>query len=296
VINIPKYEGLIFRPPSEADSLILQVEIGCSNNDCTFCYSYKAKKFRIKSLEEIEQDIKETKFYSDRIRKVFLADGDALVIKTEKLLKILNMLYEYYPNLERVGIYATALNVLRKSDEDLKKLKDAGLGIIYLGIETGDDIILKQVKKNMTSAQMVNACKKILNNEFELSVTIILGLGGKNRWRENAIETARVINEINAPTYIGALTLMIPQGTPLYDDYIAGKFQPLSNIEILKEMKLLIENISITKESIFRSNHASNYLPLGGTLPRDKEKLLEVLNRVIEDPIGKLRPEFYRRL
>ncbi|MHA1312085.1 MAG: radical SAM protein [Candidatus Helarchaeota archaeon] len=293
---MPKYEGLIFRPPSEADSLILQVEIGCSNNSCTFCYSYKDKKLRIRSLEEIESDLRETLPYAKRVRKVFLADGDALVIKTDKLLKILNLLYKYYPNLWRVGIYATALNVLHKTDDELRKLKDAGLGIIYLGIESGDDVILRRVKKNMTSAQMVEACKRILKIGFELSVTIILGLGGKNRWRENAIETARVINEINAPTYIGALTLMIPRGTPLFEEYIAGEFEPLTDLEILKEMRLLIDQIDITNKSIFRSNHASNYLPLGGTLPDDKEKLLEVIDNVIKNPIGKLRPEYYRRL
>ena len=293
---MPKYEGLIFRPPSEADSLILQVEIGCSNNTCTFCYSYKDKKLRIRSLEEIESDLRETLPYAKRVRKVFLADGDALVIKTDKLLKILNLLYKYYPNLWRVGIYATALNVLHKTDDELRKLKDAGLGIIYLGIESGDDVILRRVKKNMTSAQMVEACKRILKIGFELSITIILGLGGKNRWRENAIETARVINEINAPTYIGALTLMIPRGTPLFEEYIAGEFEPLTDLEILKEMRLLIDQIDITNKSIFRSNHASNYLPLGGTLPDDKEKLLEVIDNVIKKPIGKLRPEYYRRL
>ncbi|MHA1229133.1 MAG: radical SAM protein [Candidatus Helarchaeota archaeon] len=293
---MPKYEGLIFRPPSEADSLILQVEIGCSNNDCTFCYSYKDKKLRIKSIEEIEDDIIDTLPYAKFVRKVFLADGDALVIKTDKLLKILELLRIYYPNLKRVGIYATALNVLRKTDEELKKLKDAGLGIIYLGIESGDDEILKRVKKNMTAAQMVEACKRVLNIGFELSVTIILGLGGKERWRENAIKTAEVLNKIDAPTYIGALTLMIPMGTPLYDEYKRGEFEPLSDIEILKEMRLLIENINFTNKSIFRSNHASNYLPLGGTLPDDKEKLLKIIDDVIANPIGKLRPEYYRRL
>lgn len=293
---MPRYEGMIYRPPSEADALILQVEVGCSNNDCTFCVSYKNKKLRIKSMEEIQEDIRGTKPYANKVRKVFLADGDALVIKTEKLLKILGLLYENYPNLQRVGIYATALNVLRKNEDELERLKDAGLGIIYLGIETGDDIILKRVKKNITSDQMVEACKKILKIGFELSVTIILGLGGKDRWRENAIETARVLNEIDAPTYIGALTLMIPRGTPLFQEYISGEFEPLSNIEILKEMRVLIENIDIKNKSIFRSNHASNYLPIGGTLPDDKNKLLEIIDITLKDPRGKLRPEYYRGL
>ncbi|MBD3230811.1 MAG: radical SAM protein [Candidatus Lokiarchaeota archaeon] len=293
---MPRYEGAIYRPPSEADSLILQIEIGCSNIDCTFCVSYKDKKLRIRSLDEIKQDIRDTKPYADRVRKVFLADGDALVIRTEKLLKILELLKRSYPNLERVGIYATALNVLKKTEEQLMKLKDAGLGIIYLGIETGDDVILKRVKKNMTSDQMVKACKKVLKIGFELSVTIILGLGGKDRWRENAIETARVINEIDAPTYVGALTLMIPRGTPLYQEYISGEFEPLSNLEILKEMRLLIENINITNKCIFRSNHASNYLPIGGDLPDDKEEILNIIDRTLEQPQGKLRPEFLRGL
>ena len=293
---MPKYEGMIFRPPSEADALILQVEIGCANNDCTFCYSYKNKKLRFRSIEEIKIDIEDTKPYANRIRKVFLADGDALVIKTENLLKILELLYKSYPNLWRVGIYATALNVFKKTDDELKKLKDAGLGIIYLGIESGDDIILKRVKKNINSEQMIEACKRVLKIGFELSVTIIIGLGGKDRTRENAIETARVLNKIDAPTYIGALTLMIPQGTPLFEEYLAEEFEPLQNLEILKEMRLLIENINFTEKCIFRSNHASNYLPIGGTLPEDKDELLMIIDRTIENPEGKLRPESYRRL
>lgn len=306
-----QYEGLMFRPPSEADSLLIQATIGCSNNTCTFCYSYKQKKFRIRPLQEILDDlVKAKQTYGNWVKKLFICDGDALVMKNEDLLEILNFAYGIFPNLERAGIYACAINILNRNEplEELKELNKAGLKIIYLGIESGSDEILNEMNKKMTAEDMYQACKYILEAGIELSVTIIIGLGGKAKWRENAIGTAKLLNrigEIATPEniyYVGALSLIIPskkQGypvdTPLARQVEQGKFQVLNSIELLQEMRLLIENIDVPHKIIFRSNHASNYLPIGGDLPQDKERLLNIIDRGLKKEI-QLRPEFLRAL
>ena len=304
------YEGLIFRPPSEADSLIIQATIGCSNNTCTFCYSYKQKKFRIRPLQEILDDLLSAKqVYGNLVRKLFLADGDALIMKNEELIEILNFAHSIFPNLERAGIYACATNILKRKNplEELKELKKAGLEIIYLGIESGSNEILKDVYKKMAVEDMYQACKYILQAGIELSVTIIIGLGGKAKWRENAIETGKFLSRIgeimvNNIFYIGALSLIVPskkQGYPV-DTSLAkqveqGEFQVLNSKELLEEMRLLIENIDVPNKIIFRSNHASNYLPIGGDLPQDKERLLAIIDSALKNEI-RLRPEFLRAL
>jgi radical SAM superfamily enzyme YgiQ (UPF0313 family) len=290
------YAEPVFRPPSEGQSLLLQATIGCSNNTCTFCGSNLIKKFGIRPLEEIEEDILEARsLYGEEIRRVFLLDGNALCMKTEDLIEILNLLYAVFPNLERVGVYACAADALRKSEEDLRELHKTGLKIAYLGVESGDDVILERVHKGVNAEQTIEGCKKIMNSEITLSVTIILGLGGRERWKENATETAKLLNHVDPP-YVGALTLMVVPGTPLQREVQEGKFQILNSQEILQEMRLLVENLELTN-CVFRSNHASNYLPLGGTLPKDKKDLLEVIDLAIKKS-GKvpLRPEKHRRL
>lgn len=291
-----RYVEPVFRPPSEAQSLLLQATIGCSNNTCTFCGSNLLKKFSIRPLEEIEQDILEARsIYGGGIRRVFLLDSNALCMKTEDLLEILNLLYAVFPRLDRVGVYACAADALRKSEEDLRELHKAGLKIAYLGVESGDDVILKRVNKGVNAEQTIEGCKKIMNAGITLSVTIILGLGGRERWRENAIETAKVLNRIDPP-YIGALTLMVVPGTPLHREVLEGKFQVLNPQEILQEMRLLVENLELTN-CVFRSNHASNYLPLGGTLPADKEDILNVIDLALKKASRiPLRTEKQRRL
>jgi radical SAM superfamily enzyme YgiQ (UPF0313 family) len=286
----------VFRPPSEAQSLLLQATIGCSNNTCTFCGSNLIKKFGVRPLEEIEEDILEARsIYGEGIRRVFLLDSNALCMKTEDLLEILNLLYAVFPRLERVGLYACAADALRKSEDDLLELYKAGLKIAYLGVESGDDVILERVLKGVNAEQTIEGCKKIMNAGITLSVTIILGLGGRERWRENAIETAKVLNRINPP-YVGALTLMVVPGTPLHREVLEGKFQVLNSEEILHEMRLLVENLELTN-CVFRSNHASNYLPLGGTLPQDKEAILKIIDLALKKASRiPLRPEKQRRL
>lgn len=216
-------------------------------------------------------------------------------MKTEDLLEIINLLYAVFPYLERVGLYACAADALKKSQEDLRKLYKAGLKIAYLGVESGDDVILERSCKGVNADQTVEGCKKIMDAGITLSVTIILGLGGKERWRQNAIETAKVLNRIDPP-YVGALTLMVVPGTPLHKEVQEGKFQVLNSQEILQEMRLLVENLELTN-CVFRSNHASNYLPLGGKLPQDKEDILRVIDQALKkSSIITLRPEEYRRL
>jgi radical SAM superfamily enzyme YgiQ (UPF0313 family) len=273
---LPIYDGSIWRPPSEARSLILQATIGCSNNTCTFCGSYKNKKFRIKSLDQLKADCYILDNYYKNAKRIFLADGDALVIRTQQLTNTLDFLYQEFPHLERVGAYASPQNLLRKSVDNLVMLREHGLKIIYLGVETGLDSLLSRMKKGCTRKEMIAAGSKVVEAGILLSVTIIIGLGGPNLSREHAKETASILNRI-APDYVGALTLMLVEGTELYEEYKEGKFQLLNPEETLQEMYWLIEDL--TCKTMFRSNHASNYLPLGGDLPEEKERLLQTITR-----------------
>lgn len=288
---LPLYEGSIWRPPSEAKSLILQATIGCSNNTCTFCCSYKCKKFRIKPLDQLKDDVYAIKDYYQQVNRIFLADGDALVIKTDQLLTTLDFLYDQFPGLERVGVYASPQNLLQKSVDELIMLKDHGLGIIYLGVETGSDYLLNKVKKGVTRDQMITAGSKAVESGIVLSVTIIIGLGGPELSELHAKETASILNTIK-PDYVGALTLMVVEGTELYQECQKKEFTVLTPGETLQELYWLIESLDIT--TVFRSNHASNYVPLGGDLPQDKEKMLQHIKRALKG--GTYKSEYLRGL
>jgi radical SAM superfamily enzyme YgiQ (UPF0313 family) len=287
----PIYEGSIWRPPSEARSLILQVTIGCSNNTCTFCGSYKNKKFRINPLAKLKEDVTMAKPYYRNVRRIFLADGDALVIKTSQLLETLDYLYGEFPYLERVGVYACPQNLLQKSVNDFKTLREHGLGIIYLGVETGLDSLLEKVQKGVTRSEMQEAACKVVKAEIPLSVTIILGLGGPELSESHARETASLLNSIG-PDYVGALTLMLVEGTDLYNEYKKCQFHLLAPEETLKELYWLIESMEC--KTMFRSNHASNYVPLGGDLPQDKSRLLQEIRTALRT--GNLKSEYLRGL
>jgi radical SAM superfamily enzyme YgiQ (UPF0313 family) len=287
----PMYEGSIWRPPSEARSLILQATVGCSNNTCTFCGSYKSKKFRINSLAKLKEDVTMVKPYYRNIRRIFLADGDALVIKTSQLLETLEYLYGEFPYLERVGVYACPQNLLQKPVEDLRTLREHGLGIIYLGVETGLDSLLRKVQKGVTRNEMQEAASKVVTAEIPLSVTIILGLGGPKLSESHAKETASLLNSVG-PDYVGALTLMLVEGTDLYNEYKNGQFHLLAPEETLKELYWLIESIEC--KTMFRSNHASNYVPLGGDLPHDRPRLLQEIKTALRT--GSLKSEYLRGL
>ena len=286
------YDLPLFRPPSEAKSLIIQATIGCSHNKCTFCGMYKMKKFRIKSFEEIKSDIDFLKnFYGD-VERVFIADGNALCMDTEDLLRILRYLKRVFPSLKRVSIYATPMDILDKSLDDLKALRSEGLSLIYLGIESGDDQVLREVRKGATSDEIIKAGKKAIKAGMILSTTAILGLGGKERSYEHAVGTARVLNEIK-PHYTAFLTLIIVEKTPLHAKILRGEFKPLNQIELLNELKIIVEMLNY--KTVFRANHASNYLPIKGDLPEDKERIIELIEYAIRHP-EILRPDHVRGL
>jgi len=288
-----KYEGMIFRPPSEADSLILQVTVGCSYNRCTFCSAYQGKRFRIKSFEEIKEDVDEVSPY--KIRRVFLADGDALSIPQKGLLQILSYLKERLKELERVGIYANAKDVLRKDVDELKALKDLGLGILYLGLESGDPEVLKRIKKNATVDQLIRAGKRVKESGTLLSVTVILGIGGVTGSHSHAAETGKVLSSMD-PDYVGALSLMIVPGTPIAKEIETGNLVLPTPFGLIQELETMITHCQFT-HCFFASNHASNYLPLRIQMPEQKEEALRRIREVLQrkDP-DLLRPEYLRAL
>ncbi len=291
-----RYEGNIYRPPSEARSYILQCTVGCSHNRCTFCNMYKGKKYRVRELEEIMADIRMAKLYYHDLEKVFLADGDALAMETSELLQILDALYQSFPSLKHVGIYASPDSILKKSLQELSEMKDHGLTMAYLGVETGDEELLKDVGKGVTYDEMVAAGKRVREAGILLSVTILLGLAGRtSKAVEHALNTAKICNEIN-PDYIAALTLMLVPKTVLYQRMQKGEFELPEPFEILEELRIIIEHLDV-QGSEFRSNHASNYLPIKGRLPEDKKKILELIDGIIKsNDINYLRPDYMRGL
>jgi radical SAM superfamily enzyme YgiQ (UPF0313 family) len=288
------YEGLIIRPPSEAYSLLLQVTVGCSHNKCTFCGTYRQKKLKIKSLEQIKKDLREASSYDD-VSRVFLCDGDALIIPQPRLEEILELINKNLPNIERIGTYANAKSILRKSVDELKKLRDLGLKIIYLGVETGNVELLKKINKGVTYEQMVEAGRRVKEAGITLSVTVILGLGGVEKSIEHARDTAKILSDID-PDYVGALTLMFVPETELYEDYLAGRFVLPDKFGFIRELYLMIAESNFTN-CYFTSNHASNYLPIKTYLPREKEKILKLIGSVIKDEdLSRIRPEYLRGL
>lgn len=275
-----QYYGNVFRPPSEARSLIIQATVGCAHNKCSFCYMYKDDNFIIRPLEDIKKDLIEMSQYGSYWRRIFLADGDALVLKTSDLLEILKTIKQYYPNIERVSSYATAGDINRKSIEELKALRDAGLEMLYIGFESGDDEILRKINKGLTYKDYISAMAKCKEVGFKTSITIIAGLGGVELMEQNAKGTAKIISETK-PDYVSYLTMRIYKNTPLYLDYINGKFNMPNAEEILQEMKIFLENVD-SEGTIFRSNHASNYVLLAGTLNEDKKGLIEAIDKTLK--------------
>ncbi|MGI5880715.1 MAG: radical SAM protein [Syntrophomonadaceae bacterium] len=291
-----RYEGNIFRPPSEARSYILQCTVGCTHNRCTFCAMYKDKKYHVRSLEEIKTDIRMAKQYYGDVEKVFLADGDAIAMETSEILEILNDLYAAFPSLKHVGVYASPDVILKKEMSELTAMKSAGLTIAYLGVETGDEPLLKDIRKGVTYDEMVEAGKRIRQAGIQLSVTVLLGLAGRTPAAvDHARNTAKILNDMN-PDYIGALTLMVVPRTELFRRMERGEFELPGPFEILDEMRIMIENLEVV-DSEFRSNHASNYLPIKGRLPQDKQKMLDLINDIIaKNDRSYLRPDYLRAL
>lgn len=289
-----KYEGMIYRPPSEAGSLILQVAVGCSYNKCTFCHSFQEKAFRVKSFDEIREDIDEAALYGP-VPRVFLADGDALAMPCEDIARILEYLKLKIQGLERVGIYANAIDVLKKDPAELRELKELGLGIIYLGLESGNAEVLKRIRKNATAEQMILAAGRVREAGILLSLTVLLGVGGVELSREHARDTGRVLSAMD-PDYVGALSLMIVPGTPIDAELRAGRFEMPSPFGLIKELEEIVAGCDFTN-CFFASNHASNYLSLRIRMPEEKQSALKHIRTVLErgDP-GVLRPEYLRGL
>ena len=289
-----RYEGSVYRPPSEAGSLIIQLTIGCARNACTFCSMFKDKKFRVRKLDDVVRDLEEVRrYYRDYyIRRIFFADGDALIVKTKDLLYSLEETKRLYPEVERISIYGAPKDVLMKTDEELKTLREAGLEMVYIGAESGDDEVLRRVKKNATHDEIVEACLKLKKAGMVTSLTLISGLGGKERYKEHALESARLVSEAK-PEYVGLLTLLVERTVPLYQEIKNGTFQMLGPAEILEETKIFIENTD-AEGTVFRSNHASNYVSLAGTFNRDKAEMLEKIKWAEKN--AAFKPEYFRAL
>lgn len=287
------YDMPLYRPPSEAYSLIIQVTLGCSHNKCTFCSMYKSKKFTIKSLDKIKEEIDFFRSECRYVEKIFLADGDALIIPMEELKEILKYIKLKFPECKRVTCYGSPKSIILKSEDQLKQLRDLGLHMIYMGIESGDDDVLKEINKGVTSEELLQAALKVKKSGILLSVTVIAGLAGKEKSIQHGENTGKLISKIS-PDFLGVLSLMIEKNTKLYDDVVKGKFKVLTDIEVLKELKVMIENINVNDKVTFRCNHASNYIMLRGDLPKDKRKLLQQIDYYMNS--NELRSEYERGL
>jgi radical SAM superfamily enzyme YgiQ (UPF0313 family) len=290
-----RYFGTVIRPPSEASSYILQITYGCSHNDCTFCPTYLDKPFKVRSINEVLEDIETAQNTIPKTRRVFLADGNAMVLPAKQLMRILDALNTAFPELQRIGIYANARDILDKTEEELRILFSKKLAVIYIGLESGSDKVLQRVNKGATAQEIINAVLKARNAGFKVSVIGLLGLGGIDLWQEHAEATGQAVSAMN-PRFFSLLTLMIVPGTVLYEQEQSGKFSLPQPIEMLKEMRIIIEHTDVKSGCIFRTNHASNYLALEGRLPRDKEILVQTIDTALHKGKSSLRPDYLRGL
>ncbi len=287
------YEGNIIRPPSEADSILLQVTVGCSRNKCTFCGTYMGERFRIKPDGIVMEDIAFAARYCRRQRRVFLCDGDVMVIPQPRLMKILGAIREQLPWVTRVGVYANAKSLKMKSPEELAALRESGLGIVYMGLESGDDETLRAIDKGAGPELMIAMGQKARAAGIKLSVTVLLGIAGRERSEVHARETGRVLSAMD-PDYVGALSLMLIPGTPLHDDYRAGRFELPAPRDLLLELRTMLDATHLSR-GLFHANHASNYLPIRARLPRDKADTLRLIDEALAGHIA-LKPEHLRAL
>lgn len=289
-------ERIQIRPPSEANSYLLPVTIGCSHNRCAFCGTYLGVRFRIRPLEDIKQDIdRVAQNYPSGVKRVFLENGDALICPQHRLVEVLNHLNEKFPHLDRIGTYATPQSALIKSIAELEELNRLGLKIAYMGVETGDERLLKKINKGVSSDRLVAAGRKIKQAGMTLSVTVILGLGGVQGSQNHALKTAKILTEIE-PDFAGALTIILVPGTILHKEWETGKFTLISPFQSLEELRLIIDNANFTN-CFFTANHASNYLPIKARLPQQKAEILKLIDEVLaKKDTSRLRPEFARAL
>lgn len=289
------YDMPLFRPPSEADSLILQITYGCSWNQCAFCEMYTTKNFRIRRQEEILKEINDIAEHGIKVDKVFLADGNPMVLSTGKLLSILDAINKFFPGVDRISTYALPSNISSKTPDKLKQLREAGLKMVYVGIESGDDEVLKMAGKGETHESTVKGLLMAKEAGIFVSAIILNGLGGLKYSRQHAVHSAEILNEFQ-PEFASALVLSFPFGLDRYKQRFNGEYIPMSIVDLLKEMELFIAHTRL-ENTVFRSNHASNYLVLKGILPTDKDDFLKRIKFAYNNPdIAGLRPEWLRGL
>lgn len=289
-----KYVGDVYRPPSEAYSLIVQATIGCTHNKCAFCKMFKEKRFQTRPTEDIIADFAWARKRYRSVPRIFLADANALCLKTDKLMPILTYIEETFPECERVTIYGRASDVLRKTEDELRQLREHGLTMVYIGAESGSDKVLEMCRKGETRQQLIDAVKRIEKVGIKASVTFISGLAGKDGWEDHAIQTGTMITEMNA-SYVSLLTLLVDPQAPMYEDIQSGRLKLLTPQEVLAETHLMLENANPQKTCIFRSNHASNYLSLKGDLPQDRDRFLAQIEAAMKNT-GMLKDERFRLL
>lgn len=287
------YEGNMIRPPSEAYSILLQVTVGCSHNKCAFCGAYKGQRFKIKPDDIIMEDIAFAAKYCKNQDRLFLCDGDALIIPQRRLLKIMTEIEKQLPWVKRVGVYANTKSLRMKSLDELKELRSHGLSIAYMGLETGDAETLKKVRKGADPDRMIEMGKKARAAGIKLSITVLLGIAGRERSDIHAKETGRVLTAID-PEYVGALSLMLIPGTPMYQEYESGEFELPGPTELLKELRTMVVSTHLS-DGRFHANHASNYLPLKAHFPADKENAIKQIDEALSGNIA-LKPEHLRAL
>lgn len=288
-----RYYGAVYRPPSEAHSLIVQVTYGCSHNTCAFCSMYREKRFAVRPMAEVLTDFRMARECYPYVEKIFLADGDALVRKANELETILDTVRELFPECKRVTCYASPASIRIRTDTELQTLRSKGLTMVYMGLESGCNAVLERMTKGHDCTEIIAMGQKVRRNGIALSVTAITGLGGPALLERHALETAAALNAMN-PEYIGILTLMVESGTPLYDWVQEGSFQLLNQSQVLEETRLLVEHLD-SPGSVFRMNHASNYLALRGTLNQDRAAMLAEID-CAEHDLSRLRPESWRGL
>jgi len=292
------YVGHVIRPPSEAYSMIIQVTVGCSHNMCTFCGAYKDldPKYRVKDWETVKRDIDEASSYKYGFTKAFLADGDVLILPTEDILKIMNYIKLKNPAIDAINVYGNAKAILRKTPEELKALKQAGLTVIYQGIESGNKDVLRKIRKGAFPEKMIEGAAKVIESGIKLSQTVLLGIGGKEMSHEHARDTGKLLGEMS-PDFASALTVMILPNTPLFKEYQEGKFILPDKFGLLEELQIIVKNMNVRRKCYFTSNHASNYLPIRANLPEEQSAVLKMIAKVISNKDESiLKPEHMRAL
>lgn len=290
-----EYVTPYFRPPSEGKSFILQATIGCSHNQCTYCAMYRKEeqKFRLRPMEEIREIIDKASASGQIRDRVFIADGNALVLAQKRLIEVMEYLREKSPSIERIRMYANVGDILRKGVENLKELRNLGLDMVYIGFESGDDVVLERIKKGANHEETVKASRMLKEAGIMNSAMVLLGMGGVERSLQHAEATGRLLTGCD-PEYVGALSLQVRPGAPLYEEMQRGEFELPGKFQMIKELESLVENTELT-DGFFFSNHISNYLPIKAKFPREKEEVLRQIRAVLEnEDESKLRPDYYR--